>query len=121
MVGGNLFFAVSRLKSNWNGDWQTEASVRDLGGMISVSVCTLVIVGFITASVASASERIDFNQNIRPILAAHCFHCHGPDEAESGLRLDAEDGVIQEETEALILDSYRHFALKRMLKALYGS
>ena len=93
MVGGNLFFAVSRLKSNWNGDWQTEARVRDLGGMISVSVCTLVIVGFITASVSSASERIDFNQNIRPILAAHCFHCHGPDEAESGLRLDAEDGV----------------------------
>ena len=93
MVGGNLFFAVSRLKSNWNGDWQTEARVRDLGGMISVSVCTLVIAGFITASVASASERIDFNQNIRPILAAHCFHCHGPDEAESGLRLDAEDGV----------------------------
>jgi len=93
VVGGNLFFAVSRLKSNWNGDWQTEARVRDLGGMISVSVCTLVIVGFITASVSSASERIDFNQNIRPILAAHCFHCHGPDEAESGLRLDAEDGV----------------------------
>ena len=87
------FFAVNRLKSIWNGDWQTEARVRDLGGMISVSVCTLVIVGFITASVASASERIDFNQDIRPILAAHCFHCHGPDEAESGLRLDAEDGV----------------------------
>ena len=36
------------------------------------------------------------------------------------ISLDAEDGVIQEEVEGLILDSYRHFALKRMLKTLDG-
>ena len=34
------------------------------------------------------------------------------------IALDAEDGIMQKEVEALILDSYRHFALKRMLKAL---
>jgi hypothetical protein len=34
------------------------------------------------------------------------------------ISLDAEDGVIWEEVEALLLTSYRHFALKRMLKEL---
>jgi predicted DNA-binding protein (MmcQ/YjbR family) len=34
------------------------------------------------------------------------------------IALDAEDGVMWEEVEALLLASYRHFALKRMLKAM---
>jgi predicted DNA-binding protein (MmcQ/YjbR family) len=34
------------------------------------------------------------------------------------IALDAEDGVIWAEVEALMLDSYRHYALKRMLKRL---
>jgi hypothetical protein len=34
------------------------------------------------------------------------------------IELDAEDGVIWSEIDALLLESYRHFALKRMLKAL---
>lgn len=35
---------------------------------------------------------IDFGLQIRPILAEHCFHCHGPDPAhrEADLRLDEE-------------------------------
>ena len=34
------------------------------------------------------------------------------------IALDAEDGVMWKEVESLMLGSYRHFALKRMLKAL---
>lgn len=34
------------------------------------------------------------------------------------ISLDAEDGVMWEEVDSLLLTSYRHFALKRMLKAL---
>ncbi|MEQ8857661.1 MAG: MmcQ/YjbR family DNA-binding protein [Pseudomonadales bacterium] len=34
------------------------------------------------------------------------------------IALDAEDGVMWPEVESLLLTSYRHFALKRMLKAL---
>ena len=31
---------------------------------------------------------IGFEENIRPILEENCWHCHGEDEQESGLRLD---------------------------------
>jgi hypothetical protein len=41
----------------------------------------------LVASKEKAIEPIDFNRQVRPILAKHCYACHGPDEAESGLNL----------------------------------
>jgi hypothetical protein len=40
-------------------------------------------------------ERIQFNQQIRPILADHCFACHGLDanKRKAGLRLDTPEGA----------------------------
>ncbi len=40
-------------------------------------------------------ERIEFNRDVRPILAEHCFTCHGPDNhtREAELRLDSELGL----------------------------
>jgi mono/diheme cytochrome c family protein len=37
---------------------------------------------------------IDFNRQIRPILAKNCFACHGPDKQKAGLRLDTRDGLL---------------------------
>jgi mono/diheme cytochrome c family protein len=42
---------------------------------------------------------IDFNHDVRPILANNCYKCHGPDEAErkggsDGLRLDTRAGAL---------------------------
>lgn len=41
---------------------------------------------------ASLPAGIDFNRQIRPIFAEHCFQCHGPDSSQRGadLRLDLE-------------------------------
>lgn len=43
----------------------------------------------------NADNGIDFGLQIRPILAEHCFHCHGPDAAhrEANLRLDDEESA----------------------------
>ena len=51
---------------------------------------------FITgmASVASAAD-VDFNRDVRPILSARCFKCHGPDDKarKAKLRLDREESA----------------------------
>ncbi len=35
-----------------------------------------------------------FETTIRPLLADHCYQCHGPDEQESGLRVDTLSGLL---------------------------
>ena len=36
-----------------------------------------------------------FETAIRPLLADHCYECHGPDEQESGLRVDSLAGMLK--------------------------
>src|SRR5688572_22266018 len=45
----------------------------------------------------AAEPPVDFNREIRPLLAKKCFACHGPDDThrEAGLRLDQRDGAIE--------------------------
>jgi len=49
------------------------------------------------AAVAAAKAAVDFTREVQPILAEHCFHCHGPDEADrkSGFRLDLRAAALQ--------------------------
>ena len=49
------------------------------------------------AAQGSASARpVDFQREVRPILADNCFVCHGPDQStrRAGLRLDTRDGAL---------------------------
>ena len=56
----------------------------------------LALLPFLVAASFAAEEKVEFNRDIRPIVAENCFHCHGPDPGtrKVGLRLDTEAGFF---------------------------
>src|SRR5262249_14842630 len=48
---------------------------------------------------ARAADPLAYNRDIRPILAANCFACHGPDSAarKAKLRLDRREEAVKSE------------------------
>jgi hypothetical protein len=63
----------------------------------SVSFSEIMLALIVGLPVATASEKLGFNQDIRPILSDHCFTCHGQDSgARKGeLRLDVREGALK--------------------------
>ena len=45
----------------------------------------------------ASAGKVDYNRDVRPILARNCFACHGQDEAKraKGLRLDHRDSAVK--------------------------
>lgn len=64
---------------------------------VLTTLCGFVLVGAAVA-VPSTKDTVDFNAQIRPILSAKCFACHGPDEKSRNakLRLDLRDEALRE-------------------------
>ncbi len=67
----------------------------------SRSFLRIVVFSAIFAPAVNAADSVDFSRDVRPILARHCFKCHGPDDAKraAGLRLDIREAALAE-TEA---------------------
>ena len=81
-----------------------------------IFVTPLLALAGIAADAAAQPDAagIDFARDIQPIFEAHCYSCHGPDRARSGLRMDqmanimrggdsGEPGIVPGDSEASYL------------------
>ncbi|MCA9174817.1 MAG: DUF1553 domain-containing protein [Planctomycetales bacterium] len=67
-------------------------------GIVPASIASLCLLVGACSNAEPAEPIVAFNRDIRPILAEHCWSCHGPDAnaREAGLRLDARDAALTE-------------------------
>ncbi|MFN6400992.1 MAG: DUF1553 domain-containing protein [Planctomycetota bacterium] len=63
---------------------------------LSLVTC-LMVMGLYEGSVQAQlqEDQVKFSQEIQPLLARRCFACHGPDQAEGGLRLNALESATK--------------------------
>lgn len=68
-----------------------------LTGGSALVLAIAVLSGQTVAIQAAEPQSVQFNRDIRPILAENCFQCHGPDPShrKSGLRLDLREAALK--------------------------
>ncbi|HIM29818.1 MAG TPA: DUF1549 domain-containing protein [Planctomycetes bacterium] len=85
-------------------------SIRDhLTVRLTITCWIALSMGGVIADAADAAKtparQVLFSRDIQPLLARKCLVCHGPDEAESGLRLDSADrayAMLESGTRAIV-------------------
>ncbi len=70
------------------------------GGWVALTSIGVFLHILVQAGNIRAEDVVQFNSEIRPILADNCFHCHGPDERsrQADLRLDVPSTSDQSST-----------------------
>jgi len=62
-------------------------------GLSALSVCGAT--AGLAAGVGVPAGAVDFSRDVRPVLVARCFSCHGPDQKQGGLRLDRRADALR--------------------------
>ncbi len=65
--------------------------------MALVSFLAAFLLGTLAGCHPTVARRLDFNQDVQPILASRCFSCHGPDPEmrKANLRLDLAEWALR--------------------------
>ena len=58
------------------------------------TLAILLLLPFISSTLARGAEEFDFDRQIRPIFQAHCAKCHGADKQQGGLRFDQSKSAL---------------------------
>src|SRR5215813_4029033 len=65
---------------------------------VTNNILILAVFGWLAnTTISRAADKLEYNRQIRPILAENCFACHGPDSAarKADLRLDKRELAIE--------------------------
>ena len=62
---------------------------------LSFALTAAAILVAVSAPAQAQPAAVDYERDVRPILAANCFGCHGPRQAQSGLRLDLRQNALR--------------------------
>src|SRR5262245_41201039 len=63
---------------------------------------------------------VDYDRDVRPILAERCFGCHGPRQQQSGLRLDLRQNALRGGDYGVVIVPGKA-AESKLIKRLIGS
>jgi mono/diheme cytochrome c family protein len=57
-----------------------------------------VLLSLPLAAAEKSSAKVDYQRDVRPIISAKCYHCHGPDDGarEAKLRFDIREEAVKE-------------------------
>lgn len=70
------------------------------------------------ADVFPAGQIEFFEKSVRPVLAEHCYDCHGPKKHENGLRLDSREAVLRGSEYGLVVEAGKPVTSK-LIKAIH--
>lgn len=57
--------------------------------------CLAIICNVTLLALALSAESVDFAREVQPIFQSRCIECHGPDDQNSGLRLDRRSSMLR--------------------------
>lgn len=75
---------------------QFTLSLRTIASPADMAVWIVCVLLSAAAQATDPADRVQFNRDIRPILAANCLECHGFDAGtrKGDLRLDTPEGAL---------------------------
>src|SRR5216117_88819 len=70
----------------------------------SINIAAEVLLITLTAAVCrgAATNDVQFNRDVRPILSENCYACHGPDKNQRKAKLRLDDREVALEREAIV-------------------
>src|SRR5579864_646884 len=62
---------------------------------IGPALLGFILVLSVVCARAQAQEKVDFVNDVQPILRENCFDCHGPSKQKAGMRLDRKSSALK--------------------------
>ncbi|HEX9202210.1 MAG TPA: ankyrin repeat domain-containing protein, partial [Acidobacteriaceae bacterium] len=89
-------------------------------GFVLGPLCSLIIAGAASAQ-TTVPAKVDFAQDVLPILRANCVECHGPDKQRAGMRIDRRSSVMKTFSRRVVPGSSANSFIYHRIIGEYGA